>query len=77
MALWYRDFLDSQLAVLTSTTGPFAQCTPDRHAPTKPLPTALAPDGYWAAGEAGGEPNGQPLTGGSSPSSRQQEAAHE
>ncbi len=70
MAVWYRDFLDSQLAVLTSTTGPFAQCTPDRHAPTKPLPTVPAPDGYWAAGEAGGEPDGQPLTGGSSPSSR-------
>ncbi len=66
MALWYRDFLDSQLAVLTSTTGPFAQCTPDRHAPTKPLPTVRAPDGYWADGEAGG----QPPAGGWSPSSR-------
>ena len=60
MALWYRDFLDSQLAVLTSTTGPFAQCTPDRHAPTKPLPTVPAPDGYWDD-----EPDGQSLPPGS------------
>jgi hypothetical protein len=56
MAVWYRDFLDGQLAVLTSPAGPFAQCTPDRHAPTKPLPTTLAPDGYWDD-----EPDGEPL----------------
>jgi len=61
MALWYRDFLDSQLAVLTSTTGPFAQCTPDRHAPTKPLQTVPAPEGYWDDDE----PDGQPLPPGS------------
>jgi hypothetical protein len=56
MAVWYRDFLDSQLAVLLSPTGPFASCTPDRHAPTKPLPTSPAPDGYWDD-----EPDGEPL----------------
>lgn len=47
MALWYRDFLDSQLAVLTSPSGPFAQCKPDRHADAEPLPTVPAPLGYW------------------------------
>ncbi len=56
MAIWYRDFLDHQLAVLTAAAGPFAQCTPDRHAPTTPLPTTLAPDGYWDD-----EPDGEPL----------------
>jgi len=61
IALWHRDFLDSQLAMLTSTTGPFAQCTPDRHAPTKPLPTVPAPEGYWDDDE----PDGQPLPPGS------------
>ena len=60
IALWHRDFLDPQLTVLTSTTGPFAQCTPDRHAPTKPLPTVPAPDGYWDD-----EPDGQSLPPGS------------
>lgn len=62
MALWYRDFLDSQLAVLTSPGGPFAQCTPDRHSPVKPLPTAPAPDGWWADAA---EPAGEPLPEGS------------
>ena len=56
IALWHRDFLDSQLAVLTSTTGPFAQCTPDRHAPTKALPTVPAPEGYWDEDEPAGQP---------------------
>ena len=56
IATWYRDFLDPQLAVLLGTPGPFAQCTPDRHAPVKPLPTVPAPDGYWDP-----EPDGQPL----------------
>lgn len=64
MAIWYRDFLDGQLAVLTAAAGPFAQCTPDRHAPTKPLPTTLAPDGYWddepGGGQSGGRPDADP-----------------
>jgi len=47
MAVWYRDHLDAQLPVLLSAAGPFAQCAPDRHAPTRPLPTTAAPDGYW------------------------------
>ncbi len=55
MATWYRDFLDPQLAVLLGPTGPFLQCTPDRHSPVKPLPTSPAPEGYWD------EPDGEPL----------------
>ena len=55
IATWYRDFLDPQLAVLLSPTGPFLQCTPDRHSPVKPLPTSPAPEGYW------NEPDGEPL----------------
>jgi len=47
MALWYRDVLDPQLAVLLATGGPFAQCTPDRHSPVRALPTEPAPPGYW------------------------------
>src|SRR5664280_1815985 len=31
IAVWYRDFLDPQLAVLLGSGGPFAQCTVDRH----------------------------------------------
>jgi len=56
MTGWYRDALDPQLAVLLNPTGPFAQCTPDRHAPTKPLPTQPAPGGYWSDDEPDGEP---------------------
>ncbi len=55
MAEWYRDFLDSQLAVLLSPSGPFASCTPDRHSPTKPLPTNPAPEGYWDDDDPDGE----------------------
>lgn len=60
IATWYRDYLDPQLAILLGTPGPFAQCTPDRHAPVKPLPSVPAPDGYWDP-----EPEGQPLEQGS------------
>lgn len=70
MAVWYRDFLDSQLAVLLSTGGPFAQCTADRHAPTKALATTLAPEGYWD------EPDGEALPADSpyqAPSAEEQE----
>ncbi len=47
MALWYRDVLDPQLAVLLATGGPFAQCTPDRCSPVRALPSEPAPPGYW------------------------------
>jgi len=64
MAVWYRDHLDGQLPVLLSPTGPFAQCAPDRHAPTRPLPTTAAPDGYWDdhpnPNPPGGTPNPYP-----------------
>lgn len=46
MADWYRD-LDPQLAVLTSPAGPFAQCTPERHSPPRPLPLLPVPPGHW------------------------------
>jgi Domain of unknown function (DUF4913) len=38
MSVWYRDHLDPMLAVVMSGSGPFAACTPDRHAPVVPLP---------------------------------------
>jgi hypothetical protein len=47
IATWYRDYLDPQLAVLLSPTGPFHGCTADRHEAAKPLPLSLAPDGHW------------------------------
>lgn len=46
MADWYRD-CDHQLAVLTSPTGPFNACTPDRHAPPRRLPLLPAPEGHF------------------------------
>ncbi len=47
IASWLRDYLDPQLAALTSPTGPFAQCTNDRHSPIKPLRTDYPPPGYF------------------------------
>lgn len=74
MAVWYRDFLDAQLAVLLSAGGPFAQCTPDRHAPTKALATTPAPPGYWTHADADAEADpdavGEPRH---TPSARDQE----
>lgn len=46
IASWLRDFLDPQLAALTSPTGPFAQCTDDRHSPVKALRTEQPPEDY-------------------------------
>jgi Domain of unknown function (DUF4913) len=57
-AVWYRDFLDPQLAVLLDPAGPFAQCTPDRHSPIKALPTVPAPAGWWGYPD---DPDGEPL----------------
>lgn len=34
---WLLHHLDPGLAALTSSTGPFAQCTPDRHSEGRPL----------------------------------------
>jgi hypothetical protein len=47
IASWLRDYLDPQLAALTSPGGPFAQCTDDRHSPIKPLRTDYPPEGYF------------------------------
>ena len=47
IASWLRDYLDPQLNVLTSPTGPFAQCTDDRHSPGKPLRTEQPPEHYF------------------------------
>jgi len=56
IAVWYRDFLDPQLAVLLGSGGPFAQCTVDRHNAGPPLPTVPAPEGWWVEDEPAGEP---------------------
>lgn len=37
MSTWLLHHLDPGLAALTSRTGPFAQCTPDRHCDDRPL----------------------------------------
>ena len=47
IASWLRDYLDPQLAALTSPTGPFSQCTDDRHSPIKPLRLEYPPEGYF------------------------------
>jgi hypothetical protein len=46
IASWLRDYLDPQLRELTSPTGPFAQCTEDRHSTGKPLRTNQPPEAY-------------------------------
>lgn len=46
IASWLRDFLDPQLRELTASTGPFAQCTDDRHSPAKALRTEQPPQDY-------------------------------
>jgi hypothetical protein len=46
IASWLRDYLDPQLRELTSPTGPFAQCTEDRHSTGKPLRTHQPPEAY-------------------------------
>ena len=46
IASWLRDYLDPQLAQLTSPTGPFASCTEDRHSPVKALRTNQPPEAY-------------------------------
>jgi hypothetical protein len=49
MATWYRDYLDSQLPVLTGPAGPFADCDPTRHfsAEQPALPVTPAPADWW------------------------------
>jgi hypothetical protein len=47
IASWLRDYLDPQLVALTSPTGPFAQCTDDRHSPLKALRSEYPPEGYF------------------------------
>lgn len=46
IASWLRDYLDPQLAQLTSATGPFSSCTTDRHSPIKALLTNQPPEAY-------------------------------
>ena len=48
IASWLRDYLDPQLAQLTSPTGSFASCTEDRHSPVKALRTNQPPEAYLA-----------------------------
>src|SRR5664280_1327818 len=56
IAVWYRDFLDPQLAVLLGSGGP-ALCRSTVHcANGPPLPTVPAPEGWWVEDEPAGEP---------------------
>lgn len=47
IASWLRDYLDPQLTALTSPTGPFAQCTEQRHRQIAPFPTTAPPDRHF------------------------------
>jgi hypothetical protein len=47
MAIWYRDYLDTQLPVLLGDTGPFHECTSRRHHDPRPLPLAPVPGGWF------------------------------
>ncbi|KUP95900.1 DUF4913 domain-containing protein [Thermobifida cellulosilytica] len=47
MAVWYRDHLDVQLDVLLSATGPFRDCTPERHVDRSPPRAVPAPEGWF------------------------------
>lgn len=46
MAIWYRDYLDTQLPVLLGDTGPFRECTSRRHQEPRPLPLT-PPPAHW------------------------------
>ena len=54
MSRWLRDYLDPQLAILTSATGPFQSCNTHgeegEHYPPEPLRLVAAPKGYWEGG---------------------------
>jgi Domain of unknown function (DUF4913) len=39
MATWFTNYLDPMLATLLSRSGPFSQCSSDRHAATHRLPS--------------------------------------
>lgn len=49
MAVWYRDYLDISLPMITGPRGPFARCSPERHEPLKTLPIQPAPENHWGA----------------------------
>ena len=52
MGAWYRDHLDHQLPILTSSAGPFADCDPTQHflAETDRLAHTPAPLDWWPPG---------------------------
>lgn len=48
MAVWWRDYCDPCMAVLTDTGGPFANCSPDGHGLLPPgLPVVDPPVGLF------------------------------
>lgn len=51
MALWIRDHLDPNLAVLFSPSGPFGNCTAEHHVRSAVLPVTAPPPGWWSASQ--------------------------
>ena len=43
-SLWWRDHVDHHLSVLLGPDGPFAGCSPIKHAPVEPLPAEPRPE---------------------------------
>jgi hypothetical protein len=49
VAVWIRDYLDPNLAVLLSPAGPFADCSDGQHVKPSVLPVSATPPGWWSA----------------------------
>lgn len=47
IAVWLRDHLDHQLAVLLGRAGPFAQCSEDEHIDPRQARNCPAPPRWW------------------------------
>jgi hypothetical protein len=49
IAVWIRDYLDPNLAVLFSPAGPFADCGDGQHVKPSVLPVSATPPVWWSA----------------------------
>lgn len=57
-SLWWREHVDHHLLMLLSPDGPFAGCSPAKHAPASPLPAMRIP-AATAAGDSASRPDAE------------------